>query len=464
MCGVIGWVLLGANLAAGQSAFSQCNNKMYVHRGIVLLGFPCPQNVKGSVVSTQKGINKIIKALDLLATQSPRSFAVIGRLKKSGPVMIVYDPSYPPPGKNLMSIQNALFLPTFVDTFDKKSTGKKFTVIVGRDGIKQSLPKLSAVLAHELMGHGQQYLDDRIFAMRVLDVECEAWLLEELVYQDLNVNKLSQDMVEFRRNLETLHCNDFIRYMRKRLPQQASLWDVQNPDVMKLLNIFKGYIKVQREMGMISSAQVAAKKQREAAISKISRHGSPQDYFDIGVMFMTAVGQKIDSISAAKWYAKAAHKGHAGAQLALAQLYENGDGVKQDLGQALKLYVQAAKQGKFEAFYALGVLFEEGRGVRQDLDKAQALFARAQPGIDTRPLVTFGIMYNDGTGFAQNSTKAHEFFLKAARLGDKAAQFELGLWLEQGVSVHQDMAMASTWIHKSADQGYAPALRKLAAN
>jgi len=451
------------SMSSAKAQFYQCDQKMYVHHDIVILGFPCPKNSNGGV-STQKGVDRIIQAIDLLVAKSPRSLAVIQDLKKTGPVMIIYDPTYPPPGTNLMSQQFALFLPSFAETFDQNTTGKQFTVIVGHAGIQRTLEELASVLVHELMGHGKQHLEDRILAMRVLDVECEAWLREEMAYQDLKMDKLSREMVDFRQQLETLHCSDFIRYMRKRQPDKVALWDVQNPDVPKLLSIFEDYIIAQRERGMISSAQEAILKQREEAIQKVARKDKPEDLYKIGVMYMSAIGQTPDPTSAAIWYQKAAAKGHAGAELALAQLYEAGNGVKQDYAEAIKLYVRAAKQGNSEAFYALGVMFEAGLGVAVDFKKAEALYAKARPGLDTRPLVTFGMMHNEGTGFAKDPIKAQEYFLKAARLGDKAGQFEVGMLLKQGHGVAQDSTLAAAWIQKSAAQGYLPAQRKLEQN
>ncbi|PHS76863.1 MAG: hypothetical protein COB59_10155 [Rhodospirillaceae bacterium] len=451
------FVLLGAGEVFAQAKFYQCDNKMYLHRDVVILGFPCTQNANRSEVSTQVGVEKIIAAIDLLALQSPESLNIIKRLKKAGPVIIIYDPAYPPVGQNLTTVQQALFLPTFVEKFDQDKTGKKFTVIVSRNGIKQSLQTLAAVLVHELMGHGTQHLEDRILVMRTLDVECEAWLLEEQVYQDFAVDKLSRDMVLFRQNLEQIHCSDFINYMRNRVPDQVKLWDAKNPDVTKLLAIFKGFLKAQHEKGMISTALAAAQNQRATAIQKVAREGHPNDLYALGKMYMAGIGEPENPVEAAIWYEKAAAKKHSGAELALAELYENGKGVKPNLKRAMDLYVRAAKQGEAEAFYALGVMFEVGRGVKKDLKKSQALYVRARAGVNTNPLVTFGMMYNDGTGFVQNVKKAHAFFLKAARLGHKAAQFELGLLLEQGIGVAKNITLAAAWIKKSAAQGYAPA-------
>jgi len=445
-----------------QSLAAQCGNKTYVHRNIVVLGFPCPAKSDVSIVPSQQGAEKIIQALEVLYAQSPQSFAVIEQLKQAGPVIVMYDPAYPPPGVHLTTTQVAAFLPTFIEGFDKNNTGKQFTVIVGRDGIKWPLKELSAVLVHELMGHGKQHLEDRIDTMRTLDVECEAWLYEELAYQDLKIDKMSQEMIDFRQQLEGIHCDDFIRYMRKRTPEQAALWDVQNPDVAKLLKVFDGYIVEQRQKGMIASAQAATDRMRDEAIKKVARTGKPDDLYAVGLMYMSTIGQEADPKAAAGWFRKAAQQGHANAQVELATLLENGTGIEQNLPLAIKLYVKAAKQGNVHALYALGVLFETGNGVERNGRKARAFYAKAGPGFDTRPYATFGVLYRDGLGFRQDHKKAHELLHKAARLGNAWSQYALGELYDQGLGVKETPSLAVRWWWQAAQQGVPGAQNDLA--
>ena len=126
---------------------SACDLAAVVHRNIVVLGFPCVHQTDESVVPTLDGVDKIIQALELLYTESPQTFATIEDLKQGGPVIIIYDPAYPPPGVHLTTIQIALFLPTFFNQFDPTIKGKQFTAIVGRDGIKWPESELATVLA-----------------------------------------------------------------------------------------------------------------------------------------------------------------------------------------------------------------------------------------------------------------------------------------------------------------------------
>lgn len=491
--------LVNAGQAQAQAQAAQCERQTYVHRDIVVLGFPCPRQSDVSIVPTVPGAAKIIKALDVLYAESPRSIAVIERLKRAGPVIVIYDPSYPPPGVHLTTTQIAMFLPTFIESIDKKASGKQFTVIVGRDGIKWPLRELAAVLVHELMGHGRQHLEDRLDTMRSLDVECEAWLYEEMANQDLKIDKLSQEMIDFRQQLEGIHCDDFIRYMRKRTPEQIALWDVQNPDVPKLFKIFDRYVEVQRRLGMVSSAQAAIKRQLEETIQKAGAKGDPDDLYAIGLMYMSSVGQEPDPAEAGKWFLKAAQKGNANAQLEFATLLEAGEGVTANPRLAAQYYAKAAKQDNAAAFYALGVLFETGLGVDKDAGKAKALFAKARPGFDVRSFVMLGNMYDRGMGFPKNPAKAYALFLQAARLGDgwaqtkvgdmhnigsgveenplqaakwwrraaqagdPSAQNNLGYLLRQGRGVKKDMHRAFKLFRKAADQGLAPAQASLAS-
>ena len=115
-------------------------------------------------------------------------------------------------------------------------------VIVSRHGIKWPTREFAAVMVHELVGHGVQHLNDSWGKMRLIDMECEAWLYEEMAYQDLKINKFSNEMIDFKKQLEK-QCDSFLRYLRNHDPKVAALWDKLNPDVPRLLKHFAGYQK-----------------------------------------------------------------------------------------------------------------------------------------------------------------------------------------------------------------------------
>ena len=95
-------------------------------------------------------------------------------------------------------------------------------------------------MVHELVGHGIQHLNDSWGKMRLVDMECEAWLYEEMAYQNFKIDKFSSEMIFFKKQLEK-QCDSFLRYLRKYDPKGAALWKNLNPDVPKLLKHFTKY-------------------------------------------------------------------------------------------------------------------------------------------------------------------------------------------------------------------------------
>ncbi|NQU58600.1 MAG: hypothetical protein HQ513_15335, partial [Rhodospirillales bacterium] len=164
------------------------------YNGISLIGMAPPANVNFDVpiVDADQALKVIAEALALIESGSAFSKSQIARLKKRGPVTIVYDPRYPDKMSNMASIQVALFSPHYY----KRTAGVTFLVIVSRHGIKWPIEELAAVMAHELVGHGIQHLNNRWGKMRLIDMECEAWLYEEMASQGLKMDKFSNAMID----------------------------------------------------------------------------------------------------------------------------------------------------------------------------------------------------------------------------------------------------------------------------
>ncbi len=66
--------------------------------------------------------------------------------------------------------------------------------------------------------------------------------MEEQVNQDLRLDKLSREMVRFRQMTERHYCSDFKTYLKKTHPAALTLWDRRDPDVPRLLSMFRRYI------------------------------------------------------------------------------------------------------------------------------------------------------------------------------------------------------------------------------
>ena len=159
------------------------------YKGISLIGLAPPVGEKFDVpiVEPAEALKMIAEALALIENGSAFSASQIEQLKKSGPVTIVYDPRYPDKMSNMASVQVALFSPHYY----KRASGLTFLVIVSRHGVKWPVKELAAVMVHELVGHGIQHLNNRWGKMRLIDMECEAWLYEEMAYQGLKMDKFS---------------------------------------------------------------------------------------------------------------------------------------------------------------------------------------------------------------------------------------------------------------------------------
>ena len=73
-----------------------------------------------------------------------------------------------------------------------------------------------------------------------------------------------------------------------------------------------------------------------------------------------------DFQNAAKYYRKAAERGHAMAQKNLGNCYLDGKGVEKDPAEAVKWYRKAAEQGLAMAQTNLGVCYANGEGVKKE--------------------------------------------------------------------------------------------------
>ncbi len=216
------------------------------HRGIALIAVPPKPGIKYGVtlVGPRRALSGIRRALDLLYRKSPSSVTILERLKRTGGVLIVYDPGFP------NWTRGSFPLARFVRTGPRHGGGAKskdaLAALLSRHVIKYAPGELAGAIVHELVGHGIQHLEGRTKTMRPLDRECEAWLYQLQALQDIGVDKLSRAMTRFRMSLERRYCDDFKRYMRLREPSKMGLWETADLDVPRLLGLFHRYVKVAR--------------------------------------------------------------------------------------------------------------------------------------------------------------------------------------------------------------------------
>ncbi len=214
------------------------------HRDATLMAAAPPAGAEFDieVPDDAAAIARLGAALDALYEASPYSAAAIAKLARHGEIAIVFDPAHPPNVlSNFTGVVLASFDPNLFGDADGAST-RRFPVIVGRYLIKRSREELAAVLAHELVGHGMQFLEGRMGEMDETDRECEANLYKEQAFQDFGADKRAADMVTFRQQLEWRWCAAFKRYIAAEAPDKMTLWRRLNPDVPRLLDVFDDYL------------------------------------------------------------------------------------------------------------------------------------------------------------------------------------------------------------------------------
>ena len=204
------------------------------HQGITIVAFPVSPGKTAPLPSMggHQAIEKIRQGYDYLQRHSPHAVKIVARLKASGQVWIIFSPSFPArrdPQESATTF--ALFNP---DLVLQAGGGKNYAVIIGYHLIQWPPEELAWVLGHELVGHGLQHMQNRLGTSRLNDLECEAFLHQEQVAQELGLWKSSDLMVKVRQQMEEKWCLAFRQYMHNKDPKKMKLWDVLNMDIMEL--------------------------------------------------------------------------------------------------------------------------------------------------------------------------------------------------------------------------------------
>lgn len=121
---------------------------------------------------------------------------------------------------------------------------------------------------------------------------------------------------------------------------------------------------------------------------------------------------------AANWLRKAVSKGHKAAQLPLAAMYREGQGVEQDYSAAIRLFTNAAKQGFPSAQFSLAAMYRLGQGVKRDYVTAFRWYHKAAMQGDAEAQNSLGAMYEYGRGIKSSRLTAHMWYEVAEANGN----------------------------------------------
>jgi uncharacterized protein len=131
--------------------------------------------------------------------------------------------------------------------------------------------------------------------------------------------------------------------------------------------------------------------------------------------------KKGDYATAVKEWKPVAERGDTKAQLSLAAMYSNGQGVAQDQEEAGRWYRRAAVLGDSDAQFALALRYWNGEGVERDDKEAVRWFRLAAGQGDPEAQLRVGLCYRSGIGTTQDHVLALMWLTLAGRHGEKRA-------------------------------------------
>lgn len=141
--------------------------------------------------------------------------------------------------------------------------------------------------------------------------------------------------------------------------------------------LIHGMLVLSLSLSLVTSV-MAEEHYRTTVIKSEAKRGDIYGQLNLGLLYYygdSDVG--LDYRKAHEWFLKSAKQGSHDAQIYLAIMYENGQGVRQDYTKAAEFYLKSAKQDNSEAQLSLGTMYEEGRGVSQSTTQAKEWYGKS---------------------------------------------------------------------------------------
>ena len=107
------------------------------------------------------------------------------------------------------------------------------------------------------------------------------------------------------------------------------------------------------------------------------REQSANALFEAGAAYYSGTLVERDLKEAAKWWLRAAERGHPEALHNLGVIHYRGEGVARNYKKAADFHRRAAEKGFLESQHNLGLLYYRGEGVRQNFHDAYVWFSLA---------------------------------------------------------------------------------------
>jgi TPR repeat protein len=157
-----------------------------------------------------------------------------------------------------------------------------------------------------------------------------------------------------------------------------------------------------------------------------------------------------------------AEKGELAAQVELARIYQQGEGVAKDPGTAAKWLLKAAQQGDTNSQSALGQALLHGDGLPVNVSEGIKWLTQAAEQGNGQAQMVLGGLYVSGKSVKKNSIEAAKWFMMSAQQGNPSAQAQAARMHMTGAGVPKDDVEAYKWAHVAAAQGDSAAKKILA--
>ncbi len=190
----------------------------------------------------------------------------------------------------------------------------------------------------------------------------------------------------------------------------------------------------------------------------LARRGDVDAQYNVGALYDNGW----DVEKATQWYARAAGRNVAPAELVLAHILRRGEASVRDDDQALRHLRSAAHRGSARAQFELGVAYDRGIGVTQNYATAAVWYEKAATQGLMEAVYNLATLFDEGLGAPKDHAAAMAWYRQAARAGSAQAENNIGNLHEKGLGVPQNYELAVDWYSKAAEQGLAIAQNNIA--
>ena len=184
----------------------------------------------------------------------------------------------------------------------------------------------------------------------------------------------------------------------------------------------------------------------------LTRTGYPYDLYNYGNLLYRSALTIDDYKEAMEYLQKASEKGWLDADVLIAQMYRDGNGVERSPERFETRMTFAAENGHPRAMTILAESFLFGRGVKKDHAKAFRWYMNSALTGNMRSQYQVAMMLSSGTGCEKDETAARQWF---ARYSSTALNDSRKIVIDTMRSRHMDMGFANDML-KAMSKTYQP--------